>query len=67
MIGHFEFVTIHLFNDRLCSGEVACLPFDLSRASAVAVLEVDGEVEGGHVLVCVVETSIRGQRVSRGR
>ena len=67
MVGHFELVAVHFLNDRLSGGEVACLPFDLSRAAAVAFFEVDGEVEGGHVLVCVVETSIRGQRVSRGR
>ena len=61
MIGHFELFTVHLFNNCLGGCEVACLPLNLGRASAVAILEVDGEVEGRHVLVCVVETIIRGQ------
>jgi len=59
VIGHFELVAIHFFNDCLCSLKVACLPFNLGRAAAVAALEVDGEVEGGHlsVFVCCVYPS----------
>ena len=47
-VGHIELVAVHVLNDRLGGGEVRCLPLDLGRASAVAALEVDGEVEGGH-------------------
>ena len=48
MEDHIELVAVHVLNDRLGGGEVRRLPLNLGRASAVAALEIDGEVEGGH-------------------
>lgn len=57
MVGHVEVIAIHLGDDFLSGFAGGGDPLDFGGASAVAGFQVDGEVEGSH-LVDFVSTNI---------
>ena len=56
MVGDLEVVAVHLSDDRLSGLAGGSRPLDFGGASAVARFQVDGEVEGGHLVDFVITT-----------